>query len=217
MKFKALLFASIVAGTLSASATVTIQFNESFVGGIPSNLANSAGVISNGMRWGIVVSTTDGTFAGGGTNYDPYAAGPATAGFLNQGGAASDDYYIPGTLTADGSILVEGDFSTAAGNGSIVDDLVVSLTNGVSLNDKFALIWFSDNTSSNGSKYGFFTDPTFVMPADGSTTGYGSPFVGNDPTRTASFTFGGPTVVPEPSRLMLLGLGVFGLFFRRRR
>ena len=211
--FLALAVASLLVS--EANATVTLQFNESYVSGIPSNLANAGGIITNGMRWGIIVSTSDSSFAGGGTNYDAYAATPTTAGFLSYGNAVTDDYYIPGTFTDDASALLEGDFTTAGGQGSIIDDLIVSLTGGVSLNDKFALVWFSDNTSANGSKYGFFTDASFVMPADGSLTGFGAPFVGNDPTRVASNTFG--TVIPEPSRAVLLLGGALGLAMRRRR
>jgi hypothetical protein len=215
MKYSVLALAVIGLLTSAANATVTLQFNESFVSGIPSNFANAAGTVTNGMRWGIVVSTTDSSFAGGGLNYDAHGPGPGTDGFLSYAGSVTDDYYIPGTFTADGSILLEGDFVTPGGQGSIVDDIIVSLTNGITQNDKFALVWFSDNTSANGSKYGFFTDASFVMPADGSLTGYGAVFAGNDPIRSASNTFG--TVIPEPSRAILLLGGMLGLAMRRRR
>ena len=201
-------------------ATVTIQFSEPFAGGIPSNLANAAGTITDGMRWGIVVDTLGNGFANSGTSYDAYASGVTTAGFLGAGGSAGDDYYIPGTLTVNGltSGLQEGDFTTVPGHGSILDDLTsIPLTNGVSAGDKFALVWFSSNTSTAGSKYGFFTDNSFLMPSDGNTTSYGSPFVGNDSTRSATNTFASLAPVPEPSRVILLGVGAFGLISRRRR
>jgi hypothetical protein len=219
--------AAILAGILftsSAEATVTLQFNGSFNTGILSNLANAAGTVSNGMRWGIVVSTSDATFAGSGANYDAYNAGVTTEGFLSFGGLATDDYFIPGTLTADSSGLMEGDFSTPGANGSIVNDMAgVALTGdlaglglgaGITTGDRFALIWFSDNTSLDGSNYGFLTDPSFTIPSNGALQDYGAAFAGADPTRLASNTFG---TVPEPSRMMLLGFGLVGLFFRRRR
>ncbi len=202
--------------TCPALATVTLQFNESYVSGIPSNFANSSGIVTNGMRWGIIVSTSDSSFAGGGTSYDEYTYGPGTAGFLSYGGVATDDYYIPGFFTGDATSLLEGDITTPGGQGSIIEDLIFSLTGGVSTGDRFALIWFSDNTSAAGSKYGFFTDTSFVLPSDGATGEYGAVFVGVDPIRSASNTFAA-SVIPEPSRALLLFVGVVGLMMRRRR
>lgn len=220
-------FAAILAGILfasSAEATVTLQFNGSFNSGILSNLANAAGTVSNGMRWGIIVSTSDASFAGSGANYDAYNAGVTTEGFLSFGGLTTDDYFIPGTLTADSSGLLEGDFTTPGANGSIVDDMAgVALTGdlaglglgaGITTGDKFALVWFSDNTSLDNSKYGFLTDASFIIPSNSALQDYGPAFAGADSTRPASNTFG---TVPEPSRMMLLGFGLVGLFFRRRR
>jgi hypothetical protein len=222
-------FVALLAGMLfasSAEATVTLQFNGSFNTGILSNLANAAGTVSNGMRWGVIISTADASFAGSGTNYDAYAAGVTSSGFLSFGGGVTDDYYIPGTLTADSSALLEGDFTTAGGNGSIVDDLAgIALTGdlaglglgaGITSGDRFALIWFSDNTSLDGSSYGLITDPSFVIPSNGALQDYGAAFAGPDSIRPANNTFGA-TVIPEPSRMMLLGFGLVGLFFRRRR
>lgn len=209
----------VTAVSLSAHATVTLHFNDAYTTGLPNNLANAAGSVSNGMRWGIVVSTTDGSFAGGGTSYDAYTIGSATAGFLSHNGAVTDDYYIPGTFTADGSFLAAGDGGVTAGNGSIVDDLVVSLTSGVSVNDLFTLIWFGSagNGSAAGDKYGIFSSPSFVMTADGTDPIYGAAFEGNDPIRSASNTFQSSSPIPEPSRVLFLALGGMGLLMRRRR
>jgi hypothetical protein len=205
-------------------AGVTLQFSEPYLGAIPSNFANGAGAVTNGMRWGIIVSTADATFAGSGTSYDAYVAGSSTAGFLSFSGGVTDDYFIPGTLTLDASGLglQEGDFATVPGNGSIVDDLIIATlgVNGLTAGDKFALTWFGSagNGSASGDKYGFLTDASFVIPADGNVTGFSTPFTGVDAPRTASNTFvAGAGPVPEPSRMMLLGFGLVGLFFRRRR
>ena len=86
-----------------ASATVTFQFSLPFSGGIASNLANASGVVTNGMRWGIIIDTAGNGFANAAANYDAYAPGVGTAGFLSVGGTVTDDYFIPGTLTQDGS------------------------------------------------------------------------------------------------------------------
>ena len=215
--------AAFVLSANSVVAGITIQFSEPYVGGIPSNLANSSGAVTNGMRWGIVVDTNGNGFSGLGTSYDAYVAGSNTAGFLNDGGAVTDDYFIPGTLTLDASSLglLEGD-STLPGNGSIVDDLTIASAlpfNGISTGDSFALIWFGSagNGSAAGDRYGFLGDPSFTIPVDGQAVSASTPFVGTDPVRTASNTFQNPSLVPEPSRVMFLALGGLGLLMRRRR
>lgn len=216
--------AAFALATNSAFAGVTIQFSEPYVGGIPSNLANSSGTVTNGMRWGILVDSGGNGFSGSGTSYDAYVAGSNTAGFFSDGGAVTDDYFVPGTLTLDASGLglQEGDFSTIPGNGSIVDDLIISSAlpfNGISTGDSFALIWFgtAGNGSAAGDSYGFLTNPSFVIPVDGQAVQASSPFTGNDPIRTASNTFQNPTLAPEPSRVLFLALGGIGLLMRRRR
>ncbi len=218
MKSFLFVFFLVLVFATGAHATVTIQFSEPFAGGIPSNFANSAGVITNGMQWGIVVDTTGNGFANSGTSYDAYAAGVTTAGFLGANGSLSDDYYIPGTVTKNGAGLFEGDFTTQAGNGSIVDDLTsIALANGISAGDKFSLVWFSTSTSGAGDRYGYFNDASFLVPADGATTSYGAPFVGNDSPRSATNTFAAISGAPEPSRMLLVGFGALGLMMRRRR
>ncbi len=202
----------------SVSASVTIQLSEPYTSGIVSNLANGSGVITDGMRWGIIVDTTGNGFANGGTSYDAYAAGAATSGFMGANGSTSDDYYIAGTFTGDASNLnlKEGDFTTVPGHGSIVDDLVVPFTNGVGAGGKFALVWFSSGSTA-GEKYGFLSDASFVLPSEPGVGSYGAVFTGNDPTRAASNTFAAIVSAPEPSRMLLVGFGAFGLMLRRRR
>lgn len=211
-KFLSLLTAVCTLGGASSYAATTIQFYEPYFGGIVDNLGNAAGVATNGMRWGIIVDTSGNGFS---STYSAYASGVASAGFFSSDGVATDDYYIPGTLTVNGSVFAGADNGTTPGDGSILDDLAVNYLNGVSQNDRFALIWFNDNTSETGSQYGFFTDASFILPSDtGATAGYTTPFAGTDPVRAASNTF---QAVPEPNRLIVLGFGVFGLILRRRR
>ena len=192
-----------------ASATVTFQFSLPFSGGIASNLANASGVVTNGMRWGIIIDTAGNGFANAAANYDAYAPGVGTAGFLSVGGTVTDDYFIPGTLTQDGSGFLEGDFTTPGGSGAILDDLGnISLTNGVAAGQHFALVWFSNNTSANGSRYGFLTDASFVVPGEGATVDFSSLFVGVDPVRAASKTIG---VAPANAKIAVFdGIGTGG-------
>lgn len=194
MKFGVrVLFLAIMGLALDAQASVLIGFNDAPFGGIASNLANSAGVPTDGMTWGIVVDTTGNGFAKGGANYDPYANGVGTGGYLSADGSVTDDYYIPGATTVDGTGqgYTDGGTGTEPGHGTILDDMgPFSFPLGVASGQHFALIWFSANSSSNGSKYGFFTDASFVLPSDGSQVEFGSAFLGNDPVRSASSTFG---------------------------
>ncbi len=217
MKYVLSVLALALGLAVSANAAVEIGFNDAYdtatdggghpIGGIASNLANAAGVVTNNMTWGIVIDTSGNGFS---ASYDPYAGGVATAGYLSSGGSVTDDYYVPGTTTVDGtnSGYLEGDLSTVPGNGSILDDLTVTLSGAITSGKPFALIWFSNNTSANGSKYGFLTDATFLLPGDGNTTEFGKPFVGNDPIRTASHTFG--TVVTSATIAVYDGNGTGG-------
>jgi hypothetical protein len=60
-----------------------------------------------------------------------------------------------------------------------------------------------------------FRIPAFVLPASGTSVSFASNFTGNDAAKAANLQF--TTAIPEPSRMMLLGLGVMGLGMRRRR
>jgi hypothetical protein len=230
MKFKHIVFSLILLSSVqNASATVSLFFNGDGYTGLIAGLADAAGVPTNNMRWGIVVSTTNGTFEGvGANNYDAYASGPTTQGFLSFGGAFTDDYYIPGGLTQNTSNLDEGNFTFTGGNGGIANNISgIALTGdiaglglgaGITTGDKFALIWFATNSSASGDSYGILTNPGFVIPSNGNTEdAYLASFEGVDPARPATQTFAGAGVIPEPSRMMLLGFGLVGLFFRRRR
>jgi len=199
------------------NASVTINFAQPIAGYIPSNLANAAGTITNGMQWGIIVDTAGNNFANSGLSYDAFGANVAVAGVLSANGALTDDYYVPGTFTVNASVLTENG-GTVAGSGSIAEPISgISFSNGISAGDAFALVWFSTNSGVAGAKYGYFRDASFVIPADGSDSYFDAPFAGNDPTRSASNTFAAVAGIPEPSRVLLLGFGALGLMVRRRR
>jgi hypothetical protein len=136
---------------------------------------------------------------------------------MSFGGSATDDYFVSSgasNTTSDLSALFEVGFAASGSNGSIGSTGSITYNNGISQNDPFAIVWFSTNTATAGSRYGFLNLGQ-LMPADNlAGVDMSSPFAGSDPIRSASNTFG---VIPEPSRMMLLGFGLVGLFFRRRR
>lgn len=210
----AVAFAGVFAVSSSQAATV-IQFYEPYNKGIADNLSGFTGAGKDGMMWGIIVDTTGNGFAANGAAYNDYA-NLAVAGFFSSGGTLTDDYYIPGALTVNGALFYPGgDGGVDPGHGAIVDDITVNYTSGISQGDKFALVWFDTNSGATGAHYGFFADNSFILPADtGATVGFTDPFIGADAPRNASNTF---QAVPEPSRILILGVGLMGFLLRRRR
>ena len=214
------LAACILGGATQASATVTLYLSDALGGVFAKGFAGQNGVAKDGMRWGIVVDTTGNGFQAG--NYDPFTLTSGAGSFLNASSAATDDYFFASssggdfftTFDSSGFDAVNG----GAGTITSIVDVPFGGATGIGATDKIALIWFDTNSAADGSKYGFLSGPTFALPG-GIADGGDADLSGLVPagSRTASFTFGGATVVPEPSRLMLLGLGFFGLFFRRRR
>ena len=205
LNIRVLLAAVSIAATASSQAAVTITFNAAFAGGVSSNLANNAGVVSNGMFYGIIV---DGNGNGIGSTYD--AIDPILGGSfaLTVGGLATDDFlFFASDLTADTTALLEGDFTTTGGSGS-VSGVAFNFSGAAGAGDSYSLVWFDPN----GVNAGALSNAAFVVPADGNVVTHDSPFVGVDPIRAANNI----TFVPEPS-VALLGLfGAIG-FLRRRR
>jgi len=197
----------------NANATTTLQFSLSPNGA--TNFANSSGVATNGMLWGVVIDSSGNGFSS--TAYDSFNSN--SSGFLSTGGSATDDYYFF-TNTSTQSAGLPFFSGVEAGNGAITTANNVPTTgdgvSGVASGDAFALIWFESSTANNGNRYGMFTNPAFTLQASG-IVNYSAVFTGSDPIRSANLTIGGAGPIPEPSRVMLLGFGLAGLFFRRRR
>lgn len=200
----------------ATQAATTLQFSVSPNGA--TNFANASGTVTNGMLWGVVIDSNGNGFSGSGAGfYDAF--NPGVSGFLSSGGSLTDDYYFATGVST--STLGAPFFSgSEAGSGAITTANNVPSTgdgvSGVNAADPFALIWFATSTAANGDKYGMFTTGAFSLPASG-IVNFSSTFAGADPVRSASNSIGGAGPVPEPSRLMLLGLGAMGLVFRRRR
>ena len=108
----------------------------------------------------------------------------------------------------------------------------IGLSGNWNAGDALAVLWFptlttSSTTAPASTTYGKFlgvpvldgSDP-WITPSDGGTINliFQTTAAGGSQSNslgTASYTIGAP--IPEPSRLVLLGLGGLGVFFRRRR
>ena len=195
--------------TATSQATVTLQFSQTSVGRA-TGFANSAGTITNGMNWGVLI---DGSGNGFSASYDaPTSA--STSGFLFNNNVATDDYFVTtGLLTT--TQTATGTDPGGAGGISSLANIFASYPSGIGAGDAFRIIWF-DGAPAAGSSYGLFSDASFTLPADGNTTSYASVFSGStaDPAKPANLTFNS---IPEPSRALLFGFGALGLMFRRRR
>lgn len=219
MKTKVLFFVACAAlfspGT--SNATVTLQFAQTGVGRA-SNFGNASdpgpSVATNGMSWGLVISTADASFEGSGV-YDPIV-NPTISQFLtkNNGAVVTDDWYHATGLSTVNSTAtgVNGDLG---GAGSITSATNVPFgVNGIGQNDVFGIIWMATAPTAS-SYYGLLTNPAFLIPADSGNVSYaGTVFNGPDPLKPANQQF---AAVPEPSRMILIALGSIGLAARRRR
>lgn len=196
----------------SSLATVTLQFSQTGVARA-TGFANQAGAATNGMNWGVVIDSTGNGFSGG---YDVFSS--TASGFLSVGSVATDDYYVTtGLLTSTQSAT--GTDPGGVGGITSLANIFATYPTGVNAGDAFRIVWF-DGTPTAGSYYGMMSDAGFVLPSDGNTTSFASIFnngTSADPLKPANLQFPGAAPVPEPSRMMLLGFGLIGLFFRRRR
>jgi len=218
MKSKLIATTAFLALAGASMASVTLSFNAAFSGGVSSNLANQAGVVSNGLFYGVIIDT-----ANNGVLAQYGAIVPALGSsysLVTTTSTSTDDILILATdTTSNTGTLLEDDFLTPGGNGGVLGVADINLSGGIGAGDKFFLVWL------DGNKAGSLTDASFTIPADGSLVDYGAPFVGVDPVRNALSSYVGTsgtptgvgiTFVPEPSAALLGALGALGLLRRRR-
>lgn len=193
--------------SLGAQASVTLSFNDPFVGGVSSNLADASGTVSNDLYWGIIIDTAGGGFF---STYDSLTFTPGGHQSLSSEGITTGNVIVfSESLTQTTIFFSEGDFLTTGGDGGITSIDSLLYENGVAEGLAFRLVWFD----SSGLSAGYIDDASFVLPADGDFATYDSVFVGPDEIRAAT----GITIVPEPSSAALLSaVGVMALLRRRR-
>jgi len=206
-----LLAAGMLGFSQSSFATVTLQFSQTSVGRA-TGFANNAGTPTNGMRWGIVVDGSGNGFGAG--NYDVFDN--TTSGFLSASSTVTDDFFVTTGLLTSNQTATGTDPGGTGGITSLAS-IFAAYPAGVGSGDAFRIIWF-ESTPAAGSFYGMFADALFTLPPDGNTQSYASVFAGAiaDPAKPANLQFPG-TIIPEPSRALLIGFGLVGLFLRRKR
>lgn len=228
----------LLAITLSSSsvfAAQTLQFNTAtgrgtrFATATAGDYGPLAGNDFSGLRWGIVVDTGvtnngiadfSGSGVGANDRYFQFSSAVTSNQTLKDylGNSTNDLYFAAANVSSDSSGF--GLTGTGAGGPGTFGNFALTYT-GISAGQKFALIWFNDNTAETGGtdKYGFFYDASFVLPADaGGSTPMGAIFAGPEASdKLANITLAGPAPIPEPSRALLFGFGLLGVFFRRRR
>jgi hypothetical protein len=186
----------------NAVGTTTIEdFTDSTHYPLSSGVLNSssteAGLVAGDIESGVTYSTTIGT----GNFFNIDAGGGYTGGMLDSAGG---DHEL--TITLDNSISAFG-FDTNQLMGSLFD-IVINFSSGGSTS-----LQFSVAQSLNMEFFGFqssLSDIDSVLIS------------GNDQTFNFiidNFAFGGSSSinVPEPSIIALLGFGLAGLGFARRR
>ncbi|MFO1483004.1 MAG: PEP-CTERM sorting domain-containing protein [Verrucomicrobiaceae bacterium] len=210
MRLQSLLLIGIVSFiSLASTGSASI----SFTGNFSSNLKKSDGTTNAevGNRFLIIVDNGGDGF-GALTNNSIAAGTGFTAG--NTFGDAND-------------IILESDFLGALTGRAAATVVNNDAWNSLYGGKNFGLVWFDTATSgtsslSNGDKYGFTRDTAWVMQSADGTYNFTTAPTGSDYRQMggAGFLPGGTTLavgVPEPSRMLLMAMGVIGLGLRRRR
>ena len=190
-------------------ASVSIEFSNP-AGTWADGYQNSAGVLTNGMDFGVVVDTAGDGFDGDGstasyTEFSYNTGSPSSAtGFLNVGGSASDDYFTVGSGDFNGFPLETEDvFAFGGPSAGVISDVsgIDVLTESLVGKD-YGILWMESDTANAGDNYGF-VDSTLTIPADGSTVDESGTFSGLTPG-SANLQF---QAVPEPAHVAI-GFGL---------
>jgi len=182
-----------------ASGSVTLKIGTSGWG-------NSTTASQNGLIWGVLVSSADNGFS-------LPTLQTALENFVIPATASPS---IPTEIGTSGYYFARGQSNTSSSGppgftNGFMNTVQFDLTGPVGTNDGLALLWFDTaGTTSSGSKFGF-QDLAFDVPLNGANITSG---ITSTPGLATNIIAG---AIPEPSRMMLLGFGLVGLFYRRRR
>lgn len=205
---------------------ITVLFSST--DGVATNLANSSGTVSNGLVYGILISSDssfDETYRSGFT----LERGTLLSLTLESGVSSDDKLWISGDdstieyLTSDTSALADnlnlglpGDPLTGGPGGvRLISDVPSSAQNSI-----FALVWFDSgvnigDTVEPGS-FGILQDDSFILPGEGAET-YIGPFSEFEPDPTRPATGGTLSAIPEPtSSTAIAAIGLALLTYRSR-
>lgn len=190
----------------SAIASVSISFS----GGV---LSNSSGTELPDGALVYAVSSASNVFPTGTNALTSLSVGDFTFG----------DNVLLGSWSVDSGVAGPGTFEAFLGG--------INLSGGIAQGNRIAIIWVpglsaaSINTPSalvSGMSYGVYADPSWVVPADGSTVGYAVETVAiggaiSNSLTVASQSVGG-SAIPEPSSFAALaGLAMLGFAGMRKR
>jgi len=130
---------------------------------------------------------------------------PSTASPSNPVQIGTTNYYFAKAQAATAS---GGPPTFAVGS---MNTVAFNLNSPVTSGQNMGLLWFAEGTTTNGSHFGFQAlGGANTVPSNGATITSG---ITSTPG-LATYTIG---AVPEPSRVMLLGLGLGAFIVRRRR
>lgn len=186
----------ITASALSASA-VTSAFSAFGVGN-QTVLADSTGVATNGLFWGILVDID-------GSGFEDLTTTSFGSIDLSADTFIGSDFFIAGDLQTLSAAGIDGSATTVMYdlNSSDPSSPVIG-------GENFALFWSDDAAFNEGDSFGF-VEATGLIPTSNANNDPTTEFRGVDPNLQTL------TYVPEPSSAALLGLGGLALVARRRR
>lgn len=199
---------------LSIAVSVTVaQATVSFTGvaflNVPGIAVGDVGIF--------LIDTTD----TGSTGFDVWSP---TLNSIAEGANLSS----PATYGDGGYVLMGTKTAAAAGANITLPGGIagIPLSNGVGQGDRFAIVTFDSSTTVAiaGDTFKIWTDPTWIIPADGSTLGFqgsvttGIKQLGASATPVATGSVISAAPVPEPSSFAALaGLIAVGFAATRRR
>lgn len=182
---------------------------------VACSLSQATAVVTISLEGGIVYQQ-DGTTAVADGRMVYAVALPSGDFFpISTAGWVSGDNLILGNFW-----LTDFDFLGEDGGFSTI--LVFNLSGGIASGQQFGFLWFPTLTdqSSNpsaGTPYGFYTQPSYIIPSDGDTASFSFETVSIGGSIPDALGAASLQVVPEPSSAALIGIGAACLYLLRRR